>query len=131
MLTGTEIRKSFLDFFVKQGHTAVKSSSLVPDKDPTLLFTNAGMVQFKNIFLGQERPPYVRAASAQTPGERAARAPSERSGLARHRRHPEMESFLCSRPPERIHREWPVTSSQEHRCRSLPTGPRSRGVPQC
>ena len=65
MITGTEIRKSFLDFFVKHGHTAVKSSSLVPDKDPTLLFTNAGMVQFKNIFLGQERPPYVRAASAQ------------------------------------------------------------------
>jgi len=65
MITGTEIRKSFLDFFVKYSHTVVKSSSLVPDKDPTLLFTNAGMVQFKNIFLGQERPPYVRAASAQ------------------------------------------------------------------
>src|SRR5258706_10481398 len=65
MITGTEIRKSFLDFFAKQGHTAVKSSSLVPDKDPTLLFTNAGMVQFKNIFLGQERPSYLRAASAQ------------------------------------------------------------------
>jgi alanyl-tRNA synthetase len=65
MITGNEIRKSFLDFFVKQGHTVVRSSSLVPDKDPTLLFTNAGMVQFKNIFLGQERLPYVRAASAQ------------------------------------------------------------------
>ena len=65
MITGNEIRKSFLDYFLKQGHTVVKSSSLVPDKDPTLLFTNAGMVQFKNIFLGQERPPYVRAASAQ------------------------------------------------------------------
>ena len=65
MLTGNEIRKSFLEFFSKQGHTVVKSSSLVPEKDPTLLFTNAGMVQFKNVFLGQERLPYVRAASAQ------------------------------------------------------------------
>ena len=65
MTTGTQIRKSFLDFFAKQGHTVVRSSSLVPDKDPTLLFTNAGMVQFKNVFLGQERLPYARAASAQ------------------------------------------------------------------
>ncbi len=65
MITGSEIRKSFLDYFVKQGHTVVKSSPLVPDKDPTLLFTNAGMVQFKNIFLGQERLSYVRAASSQ------------------------------------------------------------------
>ena len=65
MLTGNDIRKSFLDYFVKQSHTVVKSSSLVPDRDPTLLFTNAGMVQFKNIFLGQERPPYMRAASSQ------------------------------------------------------------------
>jgi alanyl-tRNA synthetase len=65
MTTGNQIRKSFLDFFAKQGHTVVRSSSLVPDKDPTLLFTNAGMVQFKNVFLGQERLPYVRAASAQ------------------------------------------------------------------
>ncbi|HUF40569.1 MAG TPA: alanine--tRNA ligase [Verrucomicrobiae bacterium] len=64
-MTGNAIRRSFLDYFVKQGHTAVKSSSLVPDKDPTLLFTNAGMVQFKNVFLGRERLPYVRAASAQ------------------------------------------------------------------
>ena len=65
MMTGKEIRESFLDFFEKRAHTIVRSSSLVPDKDPTLLFTNAGMVQFKNIFLGVERPTFVRATSAQ------------------------------------------------------------------
>src|SRR4051794_29103361 len=65
MMTGSDIRKSFLDYFAKHNHTVVKSSSLVPEKDPTLLFTNAGMVQFKNIFLGQERLPFTRAASAQ------------------------------------------------------------------
>jgi alanyl-tRNA synthetase len=65
MATGSEIRQSFLDFFGKHGHTVVRSSSLVPEKDPTLLFTNAGMVQFKNVFLGVEKPPYARAASAQ------------------------------------------------------------------
>ncbi|HJO35501.1 MAG: alanine--tRNA ligase [Pseudomonadota bacterium] len=59
------LRRSFLDFFASHGHTPVPSASLVPASDPTLLFTNAGMVPFKDVFLGRERRPYVRAASAQ------------------------------------------------------------------
>ena len=65
MASGKEIRDSFLDFFRDKTHTAVQSSSLVPAQDPTLLFTNAGMVQFKNIFLGLEQAAFKRAASAQ------------------------------------------------------------------
>ena len=65
MTTGNEIRRSFLDYFAKLDHTIVRSASLVPEKDPTLLFTNAGMVQFKNVFLGVEKVPYVRAADSQ------------------------------------------------------------------
>ncbi len=65
LLTSKEIRSSFLDFFRKNGHQVVASSSLVPKDDPTLLFTNAGMVQFKKVFLGQEKRPYVRATTAQ------------------------------------------------------------------
>lgn len=60
-----ELRKSFLTYFVNKGHTIVPSSSLVPVNDETLLFTNAGMVQFKEVFLGRESRPYVRATSAQ------------------------------------------------------------------
>ncbi|KUJ75817.1 alanine--tRNA ligase [Thiomicrospira sp. XS5] len=64
-MTSAELRKAFLDFFVKQGHTAVHSSPVVPGNDPTLLFTNAGMVQFKETFLGQEPRDYSRATSVQ------------------------------------------------------------------
>src|SRR5471030_3059872 len=60
-----DIRKSFFDYFVRNGHTAVASSALVPRNDPTLMFTNAGMVQFKNVFTGQERRSYSRATSSQ------------------------------------------------------------------
>jgi len=64
-MTGNEIRKIYLDFFEKHGHRVVRSSSLVPQDDPTLLFTNAGMVQFKRTFLGEEKREYVRAATSQ------------------------------------------------------------------
>ena len=65
MLTGNEIRRAFLDFFAANGHRVVRSSSLVPIGDPTLLFTNAGMNQFKDVFLGLEQRDYRRATSAQ------------------------------------------------------------------
>ena len=64
-LSVAEIRKTFLEFFEAKGHTVVSSSSLVPGNDPTLMFTNSGMVQFKDVFLGLDRRPYVRATSVQ------------------------------------------------------------------
>ncbi|MCB0179004.1 MAG: hypothetical protein KDI62_12300 [Anaerolineae bacterium] len=64
-MTSTQIRQAFLDYFADNGHTIVASSSLVPHNDPTLLFTNAGMVQFKDTFLGLEKRAYNRAATAQ------------------------------------------------------------------
>ncbi|HTM64523.1 MAG TPA: alanine--tRNA ligase [Gammaproteobacteria bacterium] len=78
-LTSNEIRSRFLEFFDKSGHTIVPSSSLVPGNDPTLLFTNAGMVQFKDVFLGTESRPYTRAASSQ----RCVRAGGKHNDLER------------------------------------------------
>ncbi len=60
-----QIRERFLQYFERHGHTVVRSASLIPERDPTLFFTNAGMVQFKNVFTGQERRPYARATSVQ------------------------------------------------------------------
>ncbi|HVR68211.1 MAG TPA: alanine--tRNA ligase-related protein, partial [Verrucomicrobiae bacterium] len=65
MQTANDIRSTFLDFFGKNGHEIVPSSPLVPRNDPTLMFTNAGMVQFKNVFTGQEKRDYKRAVTAQ------------------------------------------------------------------
>ena len=64
-MKSSEIRQKFLDYFASKGHTIVASSSLVPHEDPTLLFTNAGMNQFKDVFLGFDKRPYTRAASSQ------------------------------------------------------------------
>ncbi|SHN68693.1 alanine--tRNA ligase [Desulfovibrio litoralis] len=65
MLSASEIRSRFLKFFLSQGHEIVRSSSLIPREDPSLLFTNAGMVQFKKVFLGQEKRTYNRATTSQ------------------------------------------------------------------
>jgi len=64
-MQSSEIRQLFLDYFISKGHELVNSSPLIPRDDPTLLFTNAGMVPFKRIFLGEEKRPYSRATSCQ------------------------------------------------------------------
>src|SRR5918993_5237467 len=65
MISANDVRRSFLQYFEPHGHKAVPSSPLVPHEDPTLLFTNAGMNQFKDAFLGREKRSYTRAASSQ------------------------------------------------------------------
>jgi alanyl-tRNA synthetase len=65
MTSVNEIRSRFLDYFAGEGHERVASSPLVPRNDPTLMFTNAGMVQFKNVFTGLEKRPYSRATTSQ------------------------------------------------------------------
>lgn len=65
LVKSADVRKGFLDYFLSKKHDIVRSSSLIPKNDPTLLFTNAGMVQFKSVFLGEEERPYVRAATCQ------------------------------------------------------------------
>jgi alanyl-tRNA synthetase len=64
-MSASDVRRAFLEYFREHGHTVVPSSSLVPGNDPTLLFTNAGMVQFKDVFLGKEKRDYVRAVTSQ------------------------------------------------------------------
>ena len=73
-LTSAELRALFLKFFRERGHQIVSSSSLVPGNDPTLLFTNAGMVQFKDVFLGKDKRPYSRAATSPDSSRKAARS---------------------------------------------------------
>src|SRR4249919_26026 len=65
MKSVNEVRSTFIDFFAKNGHAVVPSAPLVPRNDPTLMFTSAGMVPFKNVFTGQETRPYSRAVTAQ------------------------------------------------------------------
>ncbi len=71
MTASAELRQKFLDYFAANGHQVVASSSLVPGNDPTLLFTNAGMVQFKDVFLGRDKRDYT--ARYQQPALRACR----------------------------------------------------------
>ena len=74
--SGNEVRETFLRFFESKGHRRMRSSSLVPNGDPTLLFTNAGMNQFKDVFLGLEKRDYTRATTAQRKSSARSMSPS-------------------------------------------------------
>ena len=90
--SGSQIREDFLRFFEEKGHRRVHSSSLVPHNDPTLLFANAGMNQFKDTFLGAEQRPYVRATSSQ----KCVRAGGK---------HNDLENVGFTRPPSHVFRD--------------------------
>lgn len=118
-MKSAEIRRQFLDFFAQRGHRIVPSSPLVPGNDPTLLFTNAGMVQFKEVFLGREQRPYQRAVSSQ----RCVRAGGKHNDLenvghtARHHTFFEMLgnfSFGDYFKREAIHLAWEFLTEQIH-----------------
>src|SRR5437764_10701976 len=118
MLTGSEIRRKFLDYFVQHGHKGVHSSSLVPANDPTLLFTNAGMNQFKDVFLGLERRDYNRATTSQ----KCVRAGGKRNDLENvgftHRHHTFFEmlgnfSFGDYFKKEAIAYAWELVTSKD------------------
>src|SRR5207247_8577222 len=101
-MTGNEIREKFLQFFEGKGHRQVRSASLVPHGDPTLLFTNAGMNQVKDVFLGLERRDYTRATSCQ----KCVRAGGK---------HNDLENVGCTkRPPKllELHGNYAVGGSQ-------------------
>src|SRR5271157_4023761 len=125
-MSTAEIRASFLEFFRENGHTVLPSSSLVPVNDPTLLFTNAGMVQFKDVFLGKDRRGYVRAATAQ----RCVRAGGKHNDLenvgytARHHTFFEMLgnfSFGDYFKREAIHYAWElITGKRAKGCFEIP-----------
>ncbi len=85
-MKSSQIRSSFLEYFKSKGHAVVASSPLVPGNDPTLLFTNSGMVQFKDVFLGMEQRPYIRATTVAA--LRARRRQAQRSGERRLHRAP-------------------------------------------
>src|SRR4026209_2931271 len=85
-MNSNEIRRRFLKYFESHGHTTVKSSSLIPAEDPTLLFVNAGMNQFKEVFLGREQRPYVRAGTCQK-GVRAGGKHNDLDNVGHTRRH--------------------------------------------
>ena len=105
-MKASEIRTAFLDYFKKQGHAIVKSSSVIPHDDPTLLFTNAGMVQFKRTFLGEERRPYLRATTSQK-CMRAGGKHNDLENVGRTARHHTFFEMLGNSPSGTISRRKP------------------------